>query len=714
MHEPRRGRAPGRWSATSGRPWRARVLGALAAAAFAVLAGPGLPGPAASLVEAHSQLVSSSPGAGTLVEASPTELRLVFSEPLEARYTAVDITDRYGRGVYLNAGAPDPADPRTFVVPLPEPLPEGIYSMKWHAMSAADGHSTTGFVTFGVGVPVPPTTAGHGSTVGDLHVGHDAPSAALEVAGRVLGYVGFMLAFGLALVAWAVLRPALRGDQPARAGADGPGAPGAGGPGAGRGEPSRPPAPASNRSAAAPRSPAAELPAARRLAAAISSIAVDPAMAPAAAQAVALVLALAGAVILAFAAAAAPDTSITSYLAGTRSGQLLAARIAVAGVGFAVAMALLRLGRTGAATATGGLAGGAGLALMALAGHAEAGSTAAPLVTMLVHLGAAATWLAGVLAMAWFAVAMRGRHLARGRDVLRAAVPRFSALALVSVALVAVTGAVEAWTLTRSLLPFGTPYGLALAAKTLLFVGALGFGAVNFLDGGRGRPTLDDLRRRLIVEAGLAVAVLVAAGNLASGSPPAQERAVAIEPAASSVAATVSIGLDINPGRAGPNQFDVVVPGGLDSLSTVDLVLQRLDGSAGSSRLELRRLAGAALEGLAPGAHFVADGGLLQPDSGWEATAVILGPDGTEVTRQRFAFALDAQAITEGRATPPIDPVLVLAAVLLALGLVGVAFALGGGSLPRAHAATGRRAILASGAVAGALGVLLLAVGVGP
>ena len=384
-----------------------------------------------------------------------------------------------------------------------------------------------------------------------------------------------------------------------------------------------------------------------------------------------------GGLLLAAATAEGPGVDALRFLVSTRPGLLVAARVGVAVAGAVVAGLLLRRGRVGAAASVAGAAGGAGLVLMAFDGHAAAGPSAS-LVSMVVHLGAAATWLSGVLALAWIA-APRGAagSVARG-EYLRAAVPRFSALALVSVALVALTGLVQEWMLARSFVPLGTQYGAALVAKTLIFAVALIFGALNFLDGGRGRPSQADLRRRLLAEAALAIGVLVAAANLASGSPPASQAAAEIERAPSSAVATMPIDLQILPGRPGPNRLDVVLPPRADPLISIDLVLQRLDSSVGPARYELRRLAGSTLDSLSPGDHFVVDGGLLPPDSRWDATAVLLAPDGSELTRQRFAFALDGQGIVEGKSVPPLDPALIIAGVLLAASILGLAFVLAG------------------------------------
>ena len=195
-----------------------RTLLAFGAAALLLVSGPVLAGPeidraAGLLVLGHSQLVSSSPGAGDVVAVAPTEIRLVFSEPIDPNYTSLDLLDGTGKAILVDAGAPDPADPRTLVAPIPAgtALPtDTLYTVNWRALSAADGHTTDGFLTFGVGnvaIGTGGTSGVDGS--GALHGGHSGGTAAAEIQGKVLAYGGSMLAFGLAILAWLVLRPAL-------------------------------------------------------------------------------------------------------------------------------------------------------------------------------------------------------------------------------------------------------------------------------------------------------------------------------------------------------------------------------------------------------------------------------------------------------------------------------------------------------------------------
>ena len=74
-------------------------------------------------------------------------------------------------------------------------------------------------------------------------------------------------------------------------------------------------------------------------------------------------------------------------------------------------------------------------------------------------------------------------------------------------------------------------------------------------------------------------------------------------------------------------------------------------------------------------------------------------------------FALDAEGISEGRATPPLDPGLVAAALLLILGIVGLGYAVAGGTLPRTLPDASRPAVIGASAAGIALGLRALLLG---
>lgn len=626
-------------------PRRVLLIAAAATAAAAVSL------PSVTPARAHAQLVSSTPGAGEVVAEAPAELRLVFSEPVEAGFSSLDVLDQEGGLLAQGVGAPDPADPFSLVAPFPA-TESGTYTVNWRALSAADGHVTSGFLMFGVGdVAVTGAVGGARDEAGELHTGHDPPAATVDLLARTLSFGGLMLAFGLAVIGWVVLRPALAAISPAVW--------------AGQG--------------------------AALLAAAAGS----------------------GLGLGIGAGDVGGGAELQAYLLGSRTGQLLGLRILVALLGIAALLVLVRHGRAAVGSAAAGVSGLTGLGLVALGGHAAGYGGAAPVAADVVHLAAAGVWLSGLGSLA--VVLVHGRD---ERSRLLEIVPRFSALALISIALVVATGAYAAWLATRDLAALGSPFGVNLAVKVAVVGAALGLGGLNYLDGGRDRATLGGLRRRVLVEASLAVLVVILAANLTSGSPPAGGRPIALEPAVSGVGSESGIALSMQPGRPGPNR--VIVELADAHSGGAELVLRRLDTDLGSTRLPLRP--DPAADGAAnhqahePGhaaGRFVGDGVVLSAGSRWDASVVLLDPDGAEQERQRFSFAVGSAAITSGEATPPIDPRWLVPVGLLGLGLLALSYWLGGGTLPRTERGASGLALLSGGAISVGLGALILLAGMG-
>ena len=404
---------------------------------------------------------------------------------------------------------------------------------------------------------------------------------------------------------------------------------------------------------------------------------------------------------------ATPGLELVAYITGGHSGQLLLVRTIVGVVAAMVALGLRRLGRPGTGSAVAATGGAIGLIAIADGGHAAAYTGIAPVLAVVVHLGAAAIWFAGLLTLGWFATL--GRRPDRPLAVL---VPRFSALALVCVGLVVLTGAYSDWLQTRSMLSVDTPYEATLAIKIAIAAAAFAIGAVNFLDGGRdqGRyARFGGFEGRIAIETTLAVGILVATAVLASGSPPAQERPIELARATSSALGSgPPARLATVPGRPGPARFtaDILAGDAPSRVAAVSLHLQRLDGS-GDTTIPMRSVI-AAPDGAST---WASDGNLLPAGSRWDATVITRDAGGVETGRTRFVFGLDATSIDEGRATPPVDPLLTIGLLLIALAAAGAVIVLARVRVPRIDATVGRLAIAAGAVVAGILGVAVILAG---
>ena len=620
------------------RSWRRRIAGAAFLAVVAALAVPQLMGWRAS---AHAHLVASSPGAGEVVAEAPEQLVLVFSEPLEP-FSKIDLVDEAGTTVIAGAGVVDAGDSYQLVVPLPA-LPDGVYTVQWQSLSAADGHTAAGFFSFGVG------DAGTISSVGSGHPAFDLDVA--RTLGRWLGYLGLLAGFGMPIIAAVVLQQVAR-------------------------------------------------PPILRLLGGV------------------MFLSAAATLALAVRSAAEVDAGdIGAYLLASRNGGLQLARSAVLAAGGMAGLALAGpYGR--AATWTMGTAAMLGIVLLVMAGHASALPGIAAIAAQAVHVAAAAVWLTGIVVLV--GVALRPGMVTRQRVPLVRCVPRFSALALVSVGLLGITGFYASWAQTGVLLDPGSAYGRVLLVKIALAGAALAIGAANFLAGERTKWRLPGIRSRVVAESGLALGVLLVTGLLSATSPTDEPRGVAIAQVPNAFGrVTPGQSLELLPGRAGVNQLTISAEGAMGS-ATLLLVLDRLD-AGGQTRIPLRHVSGGghdmpsvdhtAMTDADGPARFVADAVVIPAGSRWEANVVVLsGPDGNELSRQRYSFEMGEATVTSGTTASIVDFGVLVAIVLAAGGAVSIGLGAGGTKLPRCDAAASRLALGGGGAIAVVLG-LVIAVG---
>lgn len=100
----------------------------------------------AAPVLAHGELVAAMPPPGAAVSGSPANVRLQFSEGIEAKFSGLEVVTAAGQRVPIGRAAMQGA---TVTVPIAAPLAPGAYRVNWHVLSV-DGHRTTGSFTFEV------------------------------------------------------------------------------------------------------------------------------------------------------------------------------------------------------------------------------------------------------------------------------------------------------------------------------------------------------------------------------------------------------------------------------------------------------------------------------------------------------------------------------------------------------------------------------------
>jgi copper transport protein len=517
---------------------------------------------------AHAVLTSSEPAAGASLDRAPGAVTLQFSEAPDPALSTVHVLDSSGHEVPA-AAAPVPGSPRELRVPLPA-LRTGTWTVTWRAASRVDGHVAQGAFAFGVGLPAMATPAPNAGTSTAALQG----PGPLAVAGRWAFYWGVALLLGAAATGLLVFDRRLPAGAAALLGA-------------------------------------------------------------------ALALAAAGLVAMTLATAASTGAPVGRFLAShtghwleARAGALLVAAattggLLLAGPGRAEAA---RPGPAGQQRVTAwllalGVAASGALLVHALAGHAAAPDPLRPanLASQWIHLLAVGVWIGG---LAWLLVGVAGGR----RDGIGRTAARFSLLATVSLAVVALSGLERA---AQELGGWGrllsTSFGRALDVKLGLLAVLVAFGAVNrfrivpALTAGAGRPSW--LRRTVRAELVAASGVLLAAAVLSELPPGVDTGApapAARQPRGSDYATTLRITLRVSPGAAGPNHFvatitdyDTGEPLPADHLQLSAELPSRPEVAA--AQLDLTRAADGSWQG---------EGSVLTIAGTWAVTALVERPDG--------------------------------------------------------------------------------------
>ena len=472
---------------------------------------------------AHATLVSTAPERGAKLDASPQFVELRFSETVETQFGAVRVYD--ASGTQVQDGDPEHPGGKGAVVrvPLKPGLSDGGYTVTYRVISADSHPVSSGFV-FAVG-DGPAATAGVDELLAGTAAG-PVTTTALSVM-RALQYLAIALGFGAFLFLGFVWMPALRA--------------------AGKADAWR----AAN---------AAFGTRLRQLMIAAAAIGL---------------LSAAGGVVLQ--GATASGTSLWSALSLDVVGDVLKTRFGTFWGAAALAWSavlVLAVTQTGAVALQPprlialALPLGALGALPALGGHASVQSPRALLLpTNVVHVACMAAWLGGIAVLV---LVLRKATAAVPADdrsrLLAESVGRFSRLAGIAIAGIAITGLIQS---IAYLSAFGqlldTPFGRAIAVKTVLFAAIVGLGYVNrnrllpplhAAAAGASSPGAVGvaLRRVLRAELAVGVAVIAVTGALA-GYPPST--AVSAGPYSSDalIGPDARLETTVDPARTGLNEM---------------------------------------------------------------------------------------------------------------------------------------------------------------
>jgi len=503
------------------RTGRRRGLRALlAAAGAAVVVVFAAAGPAS----AHATLESTSPAQSAVLATAPADVSLTFDEAVGISADSIRVFDPAGQRVD-DGRTTSASNPDTIEINLRSGLGDGSYTVAWHVISA-DSHPVEGAYVFSVGAA--------SSTKVDQATINVSSSRAVGVfygALRWLGYLGYALLLG-GFVFLALCWPA--GAADARA---------------------------------------------------FRLLAIGWTASLAAALGVLLVQgAYAGELPL----GDALDGSVLRGTIDTRFGQAVLARLIL----LAVVAPLLAatLGRLPAATARGralflgaaGALGVAGAATWAAADHASTGiQVPLAVVSDLVHISAMGLWLGGLAMLALVACRPAAGAAADAVPAVRA----FSRLALCCVGALVASGVYQAWRGVGSWAALsGTPYGRLVVLKVggICVLIGLGWMARDWIrravehTGTSAVPAaqridadglLRRLRRSVVLEAVVALVVLVFSSILVESEPGRTAQAAASGPTTAdltfhtgTVSGTLSVFL--SPGKVGLNQAHLYLDDG--------------------------------------------------------------------------------------------------------------------------------------------------------
>ncbi len=438
---------------------------------------------------AHPVYLDSTPRAFQSVSATPGEVVVFFSEPIELSYSSIRVLGPDGSRVDMNDPHNAEGDTASIAATMQPGLPEGEYTVTTKVLSAVDGHVIEETFIFGVGTTV--QQPGPGGQQRDVL----SPE---ESASRFPGMVGQVMVVGAAFASLWLWKPLAR--VPWLSNAIGQ-----------------------------------------------TRVAIDKNMMRLIIIGTGLILASGVAMIVV--QAISIEAGIPEAIA-TKFGNVWVTRMLQSSILMGIAVAVYR--KVAKSNASPGRAemyaililGLAVLVTSSLIAHAAATSQIFPIVLDFFHNAAASIWIGGLILLGFVAVP---RILAIADDRIRSSalailIPRFSTVVVTLLGIAVITGPVLLFSLESDLsLTLASVYGQVLAIKLGLAGVMVAMGvysqfvvqkrAVVVMAGGAGThsPSLRHYGKTLKAEAGVGIVLLLmvsimANGALPSGQFPAYER----------------------------------------------------------------------------------------------------------------------------------------------------------------------------------------------
>ena len=141
----------------------------------------------AAPASAHAALTGSNPTQGSVVDEAPAQVSLTFSEQVSLNGNSLQVLDPKGKRV--DTGGASDLGGDTYGLKIRPGLPDGTYTVTYQVVSA-DSHPVSGAFTFSVGAPSQTSVALSGQAAGGGAVGF------LYGTARYFSYAGFILLVG--------------------------------------------------------------------------------------------------------------------------------------------------------------------------------------------------------------------------------------------------------------------------------------------------------------------------------------------------------------------------------------------------------------------------------------------------------------------------------------------------------------------------------------
>ncbi len=100
---------------------------------------------------AHAEPAKVNPGDGAIVKEMPTVIDIIMTQDMarQAEANDIDVIDEFGREITLIAAVIDNNDRKHISVTLPHSgVRPGVYTIKWKTLSADDGDTAEGTLSF--------------------------------------------------------------------------------------------------------------------------------------------------------------------------------------------------------------------------------------------------------------------------------------------------------------------------------------------------------------------------------------------------------------------------------------------------------------------------------------------------------------------------------------------------------------------------------------